>query len=133
MSQYVSCVDVHARRSAQLMLNGPPAYASLPRTQAPSTRAVSPDVSRVGRGSGSVTPRAPSARAGSEVQSMELGRGSTCRRVSIIEARQEAEMAMAEARAEWEKNSRADMVRAETARAEEREAWAKATRAERAW
>jgi len=42
-------------------------------------------------------------------------------------------MAMAEARAEWEKDSRADMVRAETARAEAREAWAKATRAERAW
>ena len=42
-------------------------------------------------------------------------------------------MAMAEARAEWEKNSRADMVRAETARAEAREAWAKATRVERAW
>jgi len=54
-------------------------------------------------------------------------------KVSIIEARQEAEMAMAEARAEWEKNSRADMVRAETAHAEAREAWAKATRAERAW
>ena len=41
-------------------------------------------------------------------------------------------MAMAEARAEWEKDSRADMVRAETARAEAREAWAKATRAETA-
>jgi len=54
-------------------------------------------------------------------------------KVSIIEARQEAEMAMAEARAEWEKNSRADMVRAETARAEAREAWPKATRTERAW
>ena len=68
MSQYVLCVDEHARRSVQLMTNGPPPYTS----PSPS----SPDVSDVG-------PRAPS-RGASEIEVQPMSSTSSSPDVSVV-------------------------------------------------
>ena len=68
MTQYVLCVDEHARRSAQLMTNGPPPYTS----PSPS----SPDVSDVG-------PQTPS-RGASEIEVQPMSSTSSSPDVSTV-------------------------------------------------